>query len=267
MRDTKPHPSVGSLGDRMGPVAAGHIVDAFRAVMSDPGATIAPGFVRLVTGEPHPFGNFVCVAHSTDARAVGDAMGPVASCGAPAAVLVTGAPSAEIERVVTGAGFERHGGMPAMAVDIDSLASTRLSDGYELARVTGTAQREAWGEVFARGYGLPARVGAVFSAGIDGDARGDAPAQYFWVMKRGVPVATSMVFLHDGVAGIYAVATVAEERGKGIGAHLTAEPLRIARGLGYRVGVLQASEDGHPVYLRIGFRDFGEVPLYVKMPG
>jgi predicted acetyltransferase len=73
------------------------------------------------------------------------------------------------------------------------------------------------------------------------------------------------VYLHNGVAGIYGVATLPEERGNGLGAHMTAAPLRIARELGYRVGILQASEDGHPVYRRLGFADFGEVPLYLRL--
>lgn len=46
----------------------------------------------------------------------------------------------------------------------------------------------------------------------------------------------------------------------------TAEPLRIARRLGYRVGVLQSSQTGHPVYLGLGFADAGEVPMFVRMP-
>ena len=62
------------------------------------------------------------------------------------------------------------------------------------------------------------------------------------------------------------MATLPEERKKGLAAHATAEPLRIARELGYRVGVLQASAEGQPVYHRLGFADFGESPRFVRMP-
>ena len=47
---------------------------------------------------------------------------------------------------------------------------------------------------------------------------------------------------------------------------MTAEPLRAARALGYRVGVLQSSEAGHSVYRRLGFADYGVVPMYLLLP-
>ena len=47
----------------------------------------------------------------------------------------------------------------------------------------------------------------------------------------------------------------------------TAQALREARQLGYRVGVLQSSPDGHSVYRKLGFQDLGEVPMFVRLPG
>ena len=80
-------------------------------------------------------------------------------------------------------------------------------------------------------------------------------------------VATSMLYLANGLAGIYCVTTLAAERGRGLGAHLTAEALRAAGRLGYGVGVLQASTAGRSVYLGLGFRDVGSVPTFIRMPG
>lgn len=266
MSDQQPFFSVSAIGDRIGPLIKEHIDLAMRRILPGADVVIDRPFSRILTGEPHPFGNFACISHPADAAGVQAAIAPLLTCGAPAAAAFAGPVPATVEQILTDGGFARHGGLPAMAVDIDKLGATALPSGYTFARVTKSADRDTWADVFSRGYGLPLRVGAMFARGINDDARSDAPLQYFWALHNGTPVATSLVYLHNGVAGIYGVATLPEERGKGLGAHVTAEPLRMTRALGYRVGILQASDDGHPVYLRIGFADFGEVPLYVRMP-
>ena len=87
-------------------------------------------------------------------------------------------------------------------------------------------------------------------------------------MSRGgqQQVATSMPYLAERLAGIHCVSTLAEERHRGLGAHATAEALRAARRLGYRVGVLQSSEAGHSIYLRLGFGDYAGIPMLIRMP-
>jgi len=91
--------------------------------------------------------------------------------------------------------------------------------------------------------------------------------QYFAVVHAGRAVATSLVYLADGLAGIYCVATLPGERGKGLGAHVTAAALRAAQRIGYRVGILQSSPEGHSIYLRLGFADLGAVPMFVRVAG
>jgi predicted acetyltransferase len=65
-------------------------------------------------------------------------------------------------------------------------------------------------------------------------------------------------------AGIFAVATMPAARNQGIGGLMTVTALQEARQLGYRVGVLQASDMGYPVYKRIGFRDVCTYRLYLQ---
>ena len=149
-----------------------------------------------------------------------------------------------------------------MAVDIDRLPATTLPDGYEFVEV-GDHDAPEWA-AFATGYELPPGVAACFSPG----PANASPALRFYAIRRGGRiVCTSACHLSDGLAGVYCVSTIPGERRRGLGAHATAEALRLAARDGYRVGVLQSSEAGHGVYRRLGFDEFGGVPLYVRIPG
>ena len=76
-----------------------------------------------------------------------------------------------------------------------------------------------------------------------------------WLAGR--PVATNILVLGGGVAGVYGVGTLAEARRQGIGSAITIKPLLDARDAGMRYGALFSSELGKPVYERVGFVDTG----------
>lgn len=268
MSNIAPLASIAASGPRIDALIARHIDLFFRRAMRGSGVTIEPRFVRLVTGEPHPFGNLALPADATDLAALGEAIAPLVACAAPAAVLFTTPVPPAADARLRDAGFVPHEGMPLMGVDIDRLPETPLPPGYRLVRCAAGATGDRWCEAFADGYELPRRVGACFNPtrAENVDAH-DSPLQYFAIQKGDALVATSLLMLDRGVAGVYCVATLPAERGKGLGAHVTAEPLRQNRELNYRVGVLQSSEAGRPVYQRLGFAEFGEIPLYVRLPG
>jgi predicted acetyltransferase len=78
-------------------------------------------------------------------------------------------------------------------------------------------------------------------------------------------VSTSLLFLAEGVAGIYFVATIPEARRRGIGFAITIKALKEAREMGYWVSILQASKMGEPVYRKIGFQEYCKISSYIWM--
>jgi GNAT superfamily N-acetyltransferase len=85
----------------------------------------------------------------------------------------------------------------------------------------------------------------------------------YLALLDGKPVGTSQLFLSQSVAGIYNVTCLPEARGQGIGSAVTLAPLLKARELGYRIGILQASQGGYGVYRRLGFQDFGKLSVHL----
>ena len=245
-----------------------HLDGAFRALVRGRDLADKPRFLRLLTGEPHPFGNFVVLSPPASLDTTREAVDPLTARNVPAAVIFPGIDvPADVLAYLTGQGFAPHGAMPAMGVDIASLTPTALPAGYELVRVGDGADGEEWVRQFAVGYELPLGVAQCFSpVALHADTSAESEIQFFAIRRNGVIVVTSLCYLADGLAGIYCVATIPEERRRGLGAHATAEPLRLASRLGYRVGVLQSSEAGHGVYRKLGFADFGGIPLYVRIP-
>jgi GNAT superfamily N-acetyltransferase len=165
--------------------------------------------------------------------------------------------------------LEKHGfaseESAGMAIDLAQLKDDLpIPPGFTPQRVTSAAALQIWGQVFGAVFGAPdsaveALCDITLCIGLD-------KVRCYLGWLNGKAVAISTLFLGAGVAGIYNVATLPEARRQGIGALITALPLREARAEGYEAGVLQASEMGEPVYRSLGFREYCKIGFYEWEP-
>lgn len=219
-----------------------------------------PRYLRLITGEAHPLGNFVFIEQPDDLASVQAALDELAEVTAPKAVLFPVETTEAINKLVADRGFQGPARMPLMAVNVEQLAETPVPDGYEFVEFTASDE-SGWVQAMADGYPIPPGLAEIFAPS-KCKPHGGPEVRFFGAKRDGNVVATSMLYCTNGLAGIYCVATIPEERGKGLGALVTAEPLRRS---GYQVGVLQSSEMGYPVYQRLGFEDLGGMSFFFQV--
>jgi GNAT superfamily N-acetyltransferase len=161
-------------------------------------------------------------------------------------------------------GLQDAGCEPGMVVDLALLDdSADWCPGLDIQRVCEPEELDKWMDVFATGFKLPRSVAdAMYELELDLGLAQHPPRQLYLGSLHGRPVATSLLFLGAGVAGIYGVTTLPHARRKGIGAAMTRVPLLKARATGYPVGVLHASAMGASVYRRLGFRECCQLRYY-----
>jgi GNAT superfamily N-acetyltransferase len=158
---------------------------------------------------------------------------------------------------------------PGMAADLQALdESAPMPTGLEIVQVRDDAALRTWIQASFVGFGMPATLQEVFYAAMSQfELSADAPWQFYLGQIDGRPVATSFGLMMAGVVGLYTIATEAEQRGKGIGTVMTLAPLREARDRGYRIGILEASTMGFPVYERLGFHQYITIEHYERADG
>jgi hypothetical protein len=170
---------------------------------------------------------------------------------------------AELGERLLAHGFTGGGGDRGMAADLLTLAEdvpappdltvTRVRDRQDLATWARIRALDPEGELESAWVAeMYARIGL-------GD---ETPWRHYLGRLGPRPVATATLFLGAGVAGVYFVLTVPEARRRGVGAAVTLAALREARALGYRIGVLGASDLGYPLYRRLGFREYCRIRVY-----
>jgi ribosomal protein S18 acetylase RimI-like enzyme len=152
-----------------------------------------------------------------------------------------------------------------MAADLLAVnEDVRSPPGLAIERVGDLEAVKKWLQPAVRCFQLPDFWASFFLHASAHQGFGpEVPWLHYVGSLEGEPVACSSLFLGAGVAGVYNVGTVPEARRQGIGTAITIAPLRDARAMGYRVGILHASEQGFDMYRRLGFVEYCTFGVYV----
>lgn len=150
-----------------------------------------------------------------------------------------------------------------MAADLMALPEDlSRSAGLTIIPVEDQVTLQQWIHVNRIGFGIPehgeSRLFDLFA-----DLAFEMPMRSHLAILNGQPVGTSQLFLSAGVAGIYNVTCLPEARRQGVGAAITLAALLEARRVGYRISILQASDQGYNVYRRLGFQTYGKLNVYL----
>lgn len=174
----------------------------------------------------------------------------------------------DLEARLVAAGFTEAETMPVMVLSLEAppagpSAAERVGSELKIREVVTAAQWADFADVLLscwetgrsqmREFLAQARLSAFAE---------DSRSRFLVGYVDDVPVCTADALLHAGVAGIYNVVTRAEYQRRGYGTAITLAALELARDAGYRAASLQASPQGRPVYLRIGFEQVGRYVIY-----
>jgi GNAT superfamily N-acetyltransferase len=174
----------------------------------------------------------------------------------------------DLEERLSTHGFTSRGLGPGMAIDLKAMnEDEKPPAGLKIIEVEDEKTLEAWCHIVSTSFGIPPHTEPALKEWFKTDLEYKLPLKLYLGLMDGKPAAASMYYLGAGVAGIYFVAALPEVRNKGVGFAITQKPLREAKKLGYRIGVLGASKMGEPVYLRMGFKEYFKTGSYSWTPG
>jgi GNAT superfamily N-acetyltransferase len=222
----------------------------------------------VMTGIPHPMFNGVFGAQlSADdvGAAIEETMAPFKARHAPMCWW-TGPSTrpADLGERLVAHGLRRAEDLPGMAVELSAL-NEELPDpaGLTIERVADRGALGQFVDLFAQGFRFSDPVrDALFAREVELGFAPGLPWRRYLGRLHGEPVAVSGMFLGASVACVECVATLPGARRQGVGTAMTRAPLREARALGYRAGILTATPLGCGVYQRLGFRPYCQFVTY-----
>jgi ribosomal protein S18 acetylase RimI-like enzyme len=220
------------------------------------------------TGLPVAFFNTAIPVEPLTAAVADDVAAAVAwlaGQGLPHSVQLTdGRDDAALEAVLAH-GLVADEELPGMLLELDGRTAATDATGptgqLDIRTVEDDRSRAEHCAVLSAGFGMPPEWPEVLLGNVV------PPPAGLGVLTGYVgdaPVAVAAANVVGDIVAVFNVTTLPEHRRRGYGQAMTAAAVRYGAERGCTAAVLQASEDAHPVYRRMGFRDVARSRLYVS---
>jgi ribosomal protein S18 acetylase RimI-like enzyme len=182
------------------------------------------------------------------------ALARVSAWGVPARWTLSSASTPETyESELSARGLKLYDEWPGMVARIEDLSAPELRRAT-VEEVRDAAASEEWNDVVCDGFGVSAEMGACVREAHAWPHMHQAGLLYLLVRLAGEPVATGLLRSAAGVAGIYGIAVRRAFQRRGLGTLATLLTVQEGARRGASIAVLQATQEGFPVYERLGFQ-------------
>lgn len=167
-----------------------------------------------------------------------------------------------VETALAAVGHEILLARPMMAVPVADLVAPRVA--ADVRQVASDEDIDAFRAVQVRGFGSDPALAPLQTPW---EAVRLPGATYVVAWLGDEPVACAMATTVAGTCGVFGVATLPEQRGRGLGTAVTAAVVRAGARQGATLAWLQASPMGEPVYRAMGFRPVDEWTVWTGADG
>jgi GNAT superfamily N-acetyltransferase len=157
-----------------------------------------------------------------------------------------------------------------MAMDLAELPdAVPAPDGVDIVEVDSPEAIARYVDVIIRSMAIdhptmPADAAVVRADHIRSRLGEDPLSRRFVALLDGKPVATSRLSMAGGVAGLYTMVTLPHAQRRGIGASMAHRAMAAGRDAGMRLGALQATAMGYPIYKKLGFVEILRCHMLVR---
>jgi hypothetical protein len=151
--------------------------------------------------------------------------------------------------------------LPGMALYPIPSAGAKTSTGLDIRIVRDAAGLDDHIRTAAIGFGFPESIARAI---IGEELWAREGCTVYVGYDDGEPVTTGFSVRTGRTLGVFTIATVPSERGRGHGAAMTVRLAADGAAAGCDVAALQASDMGRPIYERLGYRLIVEYDVYIE---